>query len=401
MKSKKVISLIIIGGIIFIFIFFLSDKMFEQVDAGEIAVFQDPIDGELHIYTQAGLKWQNFGKATHYQKEEQYWFSSDAAEGSPDDESIRIRFNDGGSATISGSIRWIMPMDEKHLIELHSVYGSQEVIEHELIRTVITKAIYMTGPLLTSKESYAERRPDLISFIDDQARHGVYKTITYEEKTIDPISFQEKTVRRVDILKDTISGVILRQEESPLDKHGISIYNLSLNKMHYSEAILEQIEAQRKAIMDIETSIAEAKKAEQNAIKAEQEGKANAATAKWEQEVLKAKAVTEAEQKKEVARLTMEAADYYKKEQILIGEGDAKRKQLVMQADGALEQKLKTYENVNRMYATAIQNYQGNWVPAMIMGGTGGTSTNGANALVDLLMAKTARELSLDLGMKK
>lgn len=34
----------------------------------------------------------------------------------------------------------------------------------------------MTGPLMSSKESYAEKRTNLIRFIEDQISNGVYKT---------------------------------------------------------------------------------------------------------------------------------------------------------------------------------------------------------------------------------
>ena len=60
--------------------------------------------------------------------------------------------------------------------------------------------------------------------------------------------------------------------------------------------------------MQVQTSIANAKKSEQDALTAEQKGKADATSAKWAQEVIKAKLVTEAQQKKEVAALEAQAA---------------------------------------------------------------------------------------------
>ncbi len=378
----------------------LSGSIVESVDADEIVVIQDPVDGELHFYFSPGLKYQNFGTAQHYKKESQYWFSSAVDQGSAADQSIKIRFNDGGHAKISGSIRFKLPMDETNMSKIHMLYGSQEAVEQQLIRTVIEKSVYMTGPLMSSKESYAERRNDLLSFIDDQAAYGVYKTTTKEVKGIDPLSGKEKTVTVVEIVKDTTANTLKRQGESPLADIGIGIYNLSINKIVYDEVVDQQIKAQQKAIMDVQTAIAETKKAEQNAIKVEEEGKASAAKAKWDQEVIKAKMVTEAEQTKEVARLGAEEAEYYKKEQTLRGEGEATYKRLVMQADGALKQKLETYENVQKYWADAVKGYTGNWVPNIVMGESQGNS-NGANKLVDFMTVKYANDLSLDLGIKK
>ena len=168
--------------------------------------------------------------------------------------------------------------------------------------------------------------------------------------------------------------------------------------------------------------IAEAKTAEQDAITIEQKGIAAAAQAKWEQEAIKAKettaaekdlavrtlqaqavqtnAVIQAEQQLEVATLDAQAAEQSKKAAVLRGEGDAQAATLRMQANGALEQKLAAYVQVNQAYAEAIAKYQGNWVPQTVFGGSGGTASNGngANDLVTLLTAKTARDLSLDLS---
>src|SRR6187402_3032671 len=60
--------------------------------------------------------------------------------------------------------------------------------------------------------------------------------------------------------------------------------------------------------MQVQTAIANSKKAEQDAITTELQGKAAAAKAKWEQEVIKAQAITQAQQEKEVAALNAETA---------------------------------------------------------------------------------------------
>jgi len=399
-RGAKIFTLVLIV-VVAIVLISVSGNFVERVGADEIVVIQDPIDGELHVYTTPGLKYQNFGEATHYQKETQYWFSASDDQGDKIDQSIKIRFNDGGHAKISGSVRYKLPMDVPSMIKIHTLYGSQHAIDQQLVRTVIEKAVYMTGPLMSSKESYAERRNDLLSFIDDQAAFGVYKTRTKEEKGIDQLSGNEKTVTIVELVADTTNGSYARQEKSPLIDLGVGIYNLSINKIIYDEVVDQQIKVQQKAIMDIQTSIAETKKAEQNAIKAEQEGKAAAAKSKWDQEIIKAQMVTEAEQKKEVARLSAEEAEYYKKEQILKGEGEGAYKRLVMQADGALKQKLQTYEAVQKYWADAVSKYSGNWVPTVVMGGNSHSGNNGANQLIDFMTVKYAKDLSLDMQVKK
>lgn len=255
---------------------------------------------------------------------------------------------------------------------------------------------------MSSKESYAEKRNDLISYIDDQAGRGVYKTRQKETRGIDPLTGQEKTVMIVEIEKDTAKNMFLRQQESPIEDYKLTLSNLSINSVDYDATVDKQIAAQQNATMQVQTAIAKAKEAEQQAITVEQQGKADAAKAKWEQEVIKAKAVTEAQQQLEVARLNTQAAEQYKRTQILEGEGDAERKKLSMVANGALEQKLEAWVAVNQAYAEAMK--ESIWVPTYVMGGGyggGGSNSSGASDLIQMMMAKTAKDITLDMNMKK
>ena len=297
--SLSVIALIVLIG--------YSGQMAEEVNAGEICVIQHPISGQLDVYTSPGTYAQYLGKATHYKRRTQIWFSKMKNQGDTADASIKIRFNDGGHAQLSGSVSMELPLDIKSIIELHKSFGSQEAIEHDLVTTVIQKAVYMSGPLMSSKESYAEKRNDLIGYIEDQASHGVYKTNQKEKEAVDVMTSDKKIITVVDIVKDT-KGDFTRVEKSPIQRYGILLSNLSINSVDYDKSVEAQIKSQQALTMQVQTSIANAKKAEQDAITTEQQGKADAAKAKWAQEVLKAKAVTEAQQMKEVSALNAQTA---------------------------------------------------------------------------------------------
>jgi hypothetical protein len=182
-----------------------------------------------------------------------------------------------------------------------------------------------------------------------------------------------------------------------LSEFGIRTFNLSLNSVTYDDVVERQIQQQQAAKMQVQTAIANAKKAEQDAITAQKNGEAEAAKAKWEQEVFKAKAVTEAQQKLEVAKLDADSAEQFKRAETLRGEGEANRRRLVMQADGALDKKLSAMVDINKAYAEALGKGNIALVPQIVSGGGAGSS-NGLN-LVDLLTFKTAKELGLDMQM--
>jgi hypothetical protein len=168
--------------------------------------------------------------------------------------------------------------------------------------------------------------------------------------------------------------------------------------------------------MGIITAKADAERARQEALTAEEQGKKNVMVDRYTKEQEKIQAVVDAEKEKEVAvtkakQLVLVAeqekleaeqkrlgAVEYKQEQILRGEGDGEYKRLVMSADGALAAKLETWKSVNMRYAEAIEKQK--WVPDIQMGANQQGSGSSANDLIDMLKAKTARELRLDLSVK-
>lgn len=377
-----------------------SSSLWEHLDAGEIMVRQHPISGNLTVFTTPGVKWQGFGSVTKYRKRDQFWFSP-----KHNGDALKTRFNDGAHADITGSIAWEMPLDESHLIELHSKYGSMDAIEQQLIRTVVQKSVYMTGPLMASAESYAARRNDLLSLIDDQIRHGVYSTSAHDDVVTDELTGSRKTVRKVDLIASTdpVDFGHKRESVSPLESFGINIIpgTLSLDEVDYDETVEAQIQKQQEAIMQVQTAIATARMAEQKALTVEKEGQALAASAKWEQEVKNATINAEAEQRNKTATLDLKTAELKKQATILLAEGEAQSRKMVMDADGALEKKLQAYIEVNRVYAEAMAKYQGAWVPAVMMGaGDGAAPQNGAMDFINLLAVKAAKDLAIDLSIE-
>jgi regulator of protease activity HflC (stomatin/prohibitin superfamily) len=366
------------------------------LESTEIVVVQYPW-GELKTHMEPGIYPRFFGTVRKYPLSSQFSFSAQSDQGAEADESLRLRFNDGGHATVSGVIRWEMPTDSEHLIAVHRKFGSAKAIEQQLIRPTMESAAYTTGPLMSSTESSAEKRNLLLQYMQDQAKNGTYMTRTVAIKVADPISGVEKTVNAAEIV--TEGGKPVREQGSSITQFGINLLPISINQVEYDKEIEKQIQNRQKAIQDVQIAQANALKAEQEAITAAKQGEALAAKAKWEQEVIKAQKVTEAQQKLEVAQLEAQAAEQYKRKQILEGEGEAQKKQLIMSADGALDKKLEAYVEIQKAYASAIENYKGNWVPSYVAGGAGVQAGSGAQQMIDLLSVKAAKDLGLDMAI--
>jgi hypothetical protein len=375
-------------------------QLVENLDAKNVMVIQSPIDGTLNVFTEPGWKWQGFGKVTIYPRRDQFSFSAKTDQGKANDESLSTRFNDGGHGNISGTMNWAMPLATDKIIRVHKDFGSIAAIEQQLIRTSMQKVIYNVGPTMSSTESSAEKRPEIPKYIDDQLINGPYLTKTVQVTMKDPISGQDKQVAQVQIALNA-QGQPLRESHSQISEYGLQLQPVAINEIKYDKVVEDQIAQRQTATTQVQISIANAKKAEQEAITTAKQGEANAAKAKWEQETLNAKDIALAEKELTVAKLAAQTAEQFKREQTLIGEGEGARKRLVMEANGALDAKLVAYVEVSKAYADAIKAAQpGAWTPTVVMGGAG-TNGAGATALVEMLTAKTARELGIDMSVVK
>lgn len=413
--------------VLLLFIAVMWQGLVESVGPDDIVVVQSPWSGRLSWYTQPGPVWQGFGGVTHYPKRGEYKFDD---VNNPKD-GIVVRFNDGGHGTIFGSIQYELPLDEPSLNALHAKYRDADQVLNGLVITSVNRASYLVGTLMSSRESYAEKRNDLIHYVTDQVQNGVYRTAQVWREVEDPLTKEKKGQVLAEIaMKD---GEPQRQETSPLDTFKIHAFNFAIKRIPYDATVEKQITQQQEITMNVQTSIAQAKQAEQRALTVAKEGEANAAEAKWKQETIKAKETTQADQVRQVAlidadreakkqqidaerdkkvaetqgsqrlavaTLDRQSAEQEKQKLILLGEGQAEQKKLVLAADGALEQKLLAWVESQRVWASALANYKGSIVPSTVMGsGAGVQQANGVQTFMDLLTANAAKQLSFSMEM--
>lgn len=415
------------AGIVTILLALCYGSLFEDLDANQYMVVQAPWTGKLTWHMAQGTKWQGFGTVTKYPRQTHFSFGANSKDGRPDGLPLKIKFNEGGEAKIFGSLSWNMPTEEVQLTEIHQRYHSEEAIETQLIRPNIDKAVALTGPMMSAFDSFAARKAELQAIVEDQFVKGIYKISIVKELVEDPLTHEKKETRVAKPVADLKTGEYIREVISPLSTLGITVSNISMPDIEYEAKVQAQIDAQREASMAIQTAIAETKTAEQQALTTAAKGSAEAAGTEWKQKAIAAGAVALAEQEKavavlaaaktkevalaeasqkfEVAQLGAQTAEQEKLAAILKGEGEAEARRLIMNADGGLEKKLAAYIEVVKAGSTAIGSYTGNWSPQIIMGGQGsstGTTTAGtgiasAQQFMDMLVLKTAKDLSLDV----
>jgi len=387
----------IVIAVVAIFIAICFKSVAEDVRNEEIVVNQYPFTGEMAYWTTPGLKGQWFGKTTYYYKTQQFWFGSSDNDHRQQGTPIPVVFNDASDGLIYGSLRVKLPTDVEHLSRIQTEYNGMDRLMNELVSQTVVKVIYASGPLMSAFESYAEKKNDLIDYITDQLNNGVYKTTVKTEEVVDPVTGEKKTVKLATLVPDeNAPGGYKRSEDSPFAYYGLSIGQVAVSKIDYSEKVTLQIAQQQEANMLIQTSKAKSAAAQQEAIRAEEEGKAIAAKAKWEQEKIKAVEVTKAEQEREVSRLAAEKAEFDKKRIVAEGQAEAEANRLKVAAGLTPQERAEWDYKTAVGVAEALAKSNVRWVPEiMINGQNGGSSTAmdavGLNMLLETVEKATKK----------
>lgn len=394
LKKYIILGLVGFGAII---VLFVGCQMINTVDRGTYHIKQAAVSGEMSAIMTPGVYAQNFGSIQVWPKADTFHFTKDSDEGDKKDQSITVRFVDGSTAQISGTVRITMPTDAAQAISLvtEGGYKSFEDLQQNLMLKVVRNSLMLTANTMTARESYAEKRNDYVFWAWDQIQNGIYETAEATKEVVD-VATGEKVTKTFKIIKRDKDGKPLYQR-NPLLGTGIIVSNFEIKDIVYSEIVDKQIAEQQRASMNVVTAKAKVLEAEQEKLKLEAEGRSAVAKVQFETEAIKIKAVVEAQQRLDVAKLDKEAAALKKAKDILEGEGEAEKRKLIMSADGALTQKLNAWVEVNKLYADAIKAQK--WVPDISFGGS--SSTNAAQDLLTLFMTKTAKDLSLDINMHK
>jgi len=428
-----------IGGVVVLVLtLVLSPLMFGINDAGHRTIVQYP-NGTLFVKFQPGLYMQWFGRVDVYN--DVITFDYDKIENEVkatiDQKGIAVRYQDGGTGTVYGIVRLKLPNDEPSMVAIHKEFRSNAGVASKIIKPSVESVMNHTAGLMTSEEAYNEKRGTYAQYARDQVERGKYITrqqkITtvefgYEYCLNDELTDEQynecqnvkRTSKMIPIIAINDKG-LQEHEKSDLGAYGFSTTGFEMTDWGFEQKTLDQIATKRKATMAIITAKAEAEKAKQDAITAEQTGLANVVKAKYEQEVEKEKAVVIAEREKEVAEIQAKkkvevarqqkleaeqlklAAVEYEQEQILRGQGDGAYKKAVMESDGYAIQKIDAWKEVQIVAYSELAKQK--WSPEIVMGGgnSEGNAIGGASnleRLMEIVAVKAAKDLNLDMSIK-
>ncbi len=377
--------MLVIGVLCAIVLGICSAQLFETNTFGNYQVKQAAVTGEITVKNDAGLYWQGFGSITTYPVSEDVDFET---------ENLEVRFNDGSVAKVKGTVKFRLPSNPDKQKELHRDYATYENVERDLIIRNVGEALSNTATFMVAEDSYAAGRAVFSDLAMQQLKEGIFKTST---KTVDVIDTDGTKFKKkeISIVYDE-NGNPEIQKESTLKYYGIEVVQFVVNDFKYDEKIEDLIARKKDAEQNKVVAMANAEKAKQDAITAEEQGKARVAEAKAKAEVEKITAVVEAQKKAEVAKLEAEQAKY--EAQKIAEKGRAEAEVARQKVNAGLTPLEKATIEKETQIGVAAELAKVKFPETMVISGGNGNS-GGANPF-DAVGLKALYDLSKEMSSK-
>ncbi len=164
-RIVKYASAIIMG----ITLVILGFNAIRKNDEGYRQVRMNPLTGTLIVREKAGLYINGIYQVKTYQWETSYTFSNDTNDKNAIGKAIKVRFNDGGLADISGDFRFKLPTDEYSMIRIHETFGTPEALMKQRVPPGV--AVHVCGGCLAVVNARLETRGD--------AAHRVHTSLSF------------------------------------------------------------------------------------------------------------------------------------------------------------------------------------------------------------------------------
>jgi len=219
----------------------------------------------------------------------------------------------------------------------------------------------------------------------------------------DSLAGEKKRVYETEVQLD--SKLLPKRKLSSIKEYGITVADAAITDVDYEEQVDQKLTKIIDAVTKSSISKQELMTAQQQTLTAKAKGEQALVEIEYQQKQEQTRQVVEAETRVKVAeqdklqqRIAYDASILEAKKIKELADAQGYARSRIMQADGALEMKLKAQVEVQKVWAEAFSKYTGAIVPQFQTGG--GVSTNGALNFMDIMTAKTAKDFALDMKNK-
>jgi hypothetical protein len=290
------------------------------------------------------------------------------------------------------------------MILIHNTHRTPQSLVVKRLAPYTKECLQSSAQLMSSEKHYGGGRAQMAQDFLDQLKEGVYLLKTEENLVFDSMEMEKKRVYQTEIQFDKKTNVPKRKLSS-IKEYGITVADAAITDVDYENKVDEKLVKIIDAVTKSSISKQELMTAQQQTLTAKAKGEQALVEIEYQQKQDQTKQVVEAQTKVKVAeqdklqqKIAYEGSILEAKKIKELADANAYARQRIMQADGALEMKLKAQVEVQKVWADAFSKYTGAVVPQIQTGG--GPTTNGALNFMDIMTAKTAKDFALDLKNK-
>lgn len=318
-------------AVIAVIVLFVSGLIVQQnlgYNSTENWQIHQSITGHVSVIDKPGYYLNLFGQVWTYPRFVEYHFTSDSRPESPEDESIRVTFNDGGTAQVDAYVKIKTPSLEPERIQFHQLFRASPLSIRDSIEAHLVNCVKAAGPIMSSTENQASRKAEFNQVVEEMLSAGLYvmerrivvlqDSVIANEKqksTAEAVSGQEAPepnepikVVATEAVIDPTTGRPKIAKASPLTRYGMQVEQFSILDTDYDTKTLEQFAAKKESYLLAEKAKAEQQRAVQEKLRIRAEGESLVEQIRQEGEKEKMKAVVSAEKEAEVAELTKKKA---------------------------------------------------------------------------------------------
>lgn len=262
------------------------------------------VTGQVHIIDSPGWYLKMFASVWTYPRAYQAEYGSGDAD--LGDQTVRVTFNDGGTAQVSSMVRFSTPKTEETRLLAHREFGSITNMA-SAVRAHLVNCKKAAAPLMSSSEHQSARKAEFTQIVDDMLRHGIYQMRQVEtvlkdqtDETGDPI-----TVLATEVIRDK-NGIPKIAQVSPLKTYGIEVLQFSITATNYDEQTLAKFSAKKESFLRAEQSKAEREEEVQQRLMVIEKGKRELAEVEAAANKEKMTAIVNAERESKVAKIRAE-----------------------------------------------------------------------------------------------
>lgn len=318
---------------------------------------------------------------------------------------VEIRFMDATMAMAEVFVKYALPNNGDLMLKCHEDFRNVDHLASTGLAPYTRECLKYSTQLMESEQHYSGGMSKLSNDFRDQLDNGQYVVDNFESTIRDSLTGE--------LIKTYENRIRLDANNLPIrnsnDLHdmGILVRTHNIINVEYEEQVesklAKKIEASTRESVSKQNLIT----AQQEELTAAAEGRKRLVEIEYEKKQEQTAQLVQAE-----TQVKLAGKDREKQEIALLGarleaqkikalaDAEAYAKQRIMQADGALEKKLVTYENVQKMWAEAFANYKGDLVPT-IQTGAGASGSNAGLDFMEVMGAKAAIDLNLQMEVQK